>query len=186
VKSPDLPDPQSLPLHSTEWWAAIYELHATAAWRGAMSVFNGDDHQLRDSRDVQDVVHEVFLEMMETNEIDNNTTNVAGALYKRARLRAFDRTKRGRRTELGDPEDQGERDDGFDDVDDADLAERIGGHAWDNRHLLNPTERKVWSLAQNPDLSQAEIAALAGISEGHLSTVLNKDIPRKLLRGFRY
>jgi RNA polymerase sigma factor (sigma-70 family) len=185
VRSTDPPDPQTLPVHTDEWWDAVYKLYRSAAWRGAMSVFNREG-EVRDSRDVEDVVQDVFIKLMETQGIDNNTRNIAGVVYVRARQRALDRTARGRRAVLGEPDERGERETGYDDVEDADLAESIGAHAWDNQHLLNATERKVWSLARNPNLSQAEIAALAGISEGHVSTMLNKDIPRKLLTGFRY
>lgn len=185
MRSTEPPDPQSLPVHSDEWWAAVYERYAPAARRGAMSVFDRSEH-MRDAHDVDDIVHDVFEKLMESNSIDNNTKNIPGVLYIRARQRALDRAKRGRRTQLGDPEDQGALDLGFEGVEETDLEQRIGAHAWDNLHLLNPTERRVWSLARDTSLSQAEIAALAGISESHVSNLLKRDIPKKLLRGFKY
>jgi RNA polymerase sigma factor (sigma-70 family) len=184
VTSTDPPDCRSLPVHSKEWWAAIYRLTHDAAWRGAMSVFNREG-EVRDATDVEDVVQDVYKELMETEGIDNDTCNPAGVVYRRSRQRALDRTTRGRRSVLTDPDERGEEETGYNDVEDADLAERIGAHAWDNWHRLNATERKVWGLvSRNPNLSQAEIAALAELSEGHVSTMLKKDIPRKLMTGF--
>jgi RNA polymerase sigma factor (sigma-70 family) len=181
VQRTDPPDPTSLAVHTPEWWDAVYRRYASVAYRAVLAEF-GRLNQLRDARDVEDVVHEVFLELQESKGIDNNTANMAAVIYGRARQRAIDRVRRGRR--VGDAEfpDSGACEGGYDEVDDADEAERVGAHAWDNLHRLSEKERKVWGLAAR-HVPQKEIAAEVGLSEGRISQML-KEIPKKLLEGY--
>lgn len=177
------PDPTALPVHTTEWWDAVYRRYGRAAQLAVRAVFVREK-QLRDARDVEDVVHEVFLELYDNKGIDNNTVNMGGVICDRAKKRALDRVRRERRIGDSEPDNIGTSDEGFDEVDDADEAQRIGAHAWDNWHRLKPVEQKVWGLASR-NMPQQEIAAEVGLSEGRISQLLNKEIPRKLLQGYR-
>ena len=176
------PDPTRIEVHTREWWEAVYRRHGRAAHLAVRVVF-GREKQLRDARDVEDVVSEIFLELQEKKGIDNDTVNMGAVICDRAKKRAMDRIRRGRRISDAEPEDIGASDDGYDDVDDADEAQRVGAHAWDNWHRLNPKERKVWGLASN-GAPQKEIAAEVGLSEGRISQMLKNEIPGKLLKGY--
>lgn len=178
----DPPEPTSVAVHTPEWWDAVYRRYASVAYRAVLAEF-GRVNQLRDARDVGDVVHEVFLELQERKGIDNSTANMAAVIYGRARQRAIDRIRRGRR--VGDAElaESSACEGGYDEVDDADEAQRVGGYAWDNLHRLSEKERKVWGLAAR-HVPQKEIAAEVGLSEGRISQMLNKEIPKKLLEGY--
>ena len=181
MQLPELPDPTSFAVHTREWWDAVYRRYGRATQVTVWRAF-GRDKQLWDARDVEDVVSEAFLELQERKGIDNDTVNMGAVICDRARKRALDRIRRGRRVSDAEPQDIGECDDGYEDVDNADEAQRIGAHAWDNWHRLSPTERRVWGLAAR-QVPQKEIAAEVGLSGGRISQMLKKEIPAKLLKG---
>lgn len=182
MQPPEPPDPTSPAVHTPEWWDAVYRRYGREAHVAVRTVF-GREKQLWDARDVEDVVSEVFLELQERNGIDDNTVKMGAVICDRARKRALDRIRRGRRVGDAEPQDVGTCEDGYDDVDDSDEAGRVAAYAWDNWHRLNPRERKVWGLASR-QVPQTEIAAEVGLSEGRISQMLKKEIPGKLLKGY--
>jgi DNA-directed RNA polymerase specialized sigma24 family protein len=99
VQLPDPPDPTSVAVHTREWWDAVYRRYGRAAQATVRAAF-GREKQLWDARDVEDVVSEVFVELQERKGIDNDTVNMGAVICDRARKRALDRIRRGRRVSL--------------------------------------------------------------------------------------
>ncbi len=71
---------EGLTTHSPQWWEAVYRAWAKHAYMGAMVAYRNKS-RAADACDVEDVVQEVFAELMDTKGIDDQTTSIPGALY---------------------------------------------------------------------------------------------------------
>ncbi len=154
---------QGLTTHSPQWWEAVYRAWAKHAYMGAMVAYRNKS-RAADACDVEDVVQEVFAELMDTKGIDDQTTSIPGALYTRAYRRAIDRLRRGSRISDVDLPDRPDPQDTFEAVDEEDERVRLGGVVWDNLPRLDPRERQIWRRVFQDGATHNQVAAELGIS----------------------
>lgn len=173
-----------LTTHSPEWWEAVYRAWAKHAYMGAMTAYR-NKCRAADASDVEDVVQEVFTELMETKGIDDQTVSIPGALYTRAHHRAIDRLRRGSRISDADPPDRPDPEDAFETVDEEDERIYLGGVVWDNLPHLEPRERQIWRRVFQDGATHSQVAAELGISRVRVTQIVRAMLP-KLTRGSGY
>jgi RNA polymerase sigma factor (sigma-70 family) len=175
--------------HSPQWWGAVYEMHAEAAYRGALEVYR-TFRITYDASEVEDVVQEVFKRLMETRAITNRTDNIGAYVRRCARNEALDRAKRQKKiaspttTQVRPEEDEdvGIDDEGFEEVDDADEYHRQAETARANVSHLTDQERRVARMLRQ-GLKRREIAFNEGVSKTRVTAIKN-NIKRKLRAGY--
>jgi RNA polymerase sigma factor (sigma-70 family) len=176
--------------HSKEWWGAVYEMHAEAAYRGARDAFR-TDRVSYDAAELGDVVQEVFTVLQETRAIGNQTGNMRAYIRRCAYNEGIDRTRRQRKIadpittdepENNDRRDAGVHDERFDWVEDLDELQRQAETARENVGQLTNQERRVARmLAQG--LTREEIAFNENVSKTRVTHIKNS-IRRKLRVGY--
>jgi RNA polymerase sigma factor (sigma-70 family) len=175
---------EGLTTHAPEWWEAVYRAWAKHAYLGAMAAYR-NKKRAADASDVEDVVQEVFAELMKTKGIDDQTTSIPGVLYTRAHRRAIDRLRRSSWISDVDPPDRPDSQDAYEAVDEEDERIRLGGVVWDNLPSLDPRERQVWRRVFQDGASHNQVAAELGISRVRVTQIVRAMLP-KLIRGSGY
>ena len=138
-----------------------------------------------DAQDVEDVVHEAFLQVMERKLLTPETKSIGGLLSTVAYRRALDHLRRGIREadlDIDDLPDQADVEDPYAAIEDELERMQIGAAVWDNWHRLNAQERAVYRGVISEGRTHTELAVDLGVSRERVGQVFRAAL-RKMTHG---
>jgi RNA polymerase sigma factor (sigma-70 family) len=138
-----------------------------------------------DARDVEDVVHEAYLQVMERNLLTPDTKSIGGLLSTVAYRRALDHLRRGDRhanLDIDDVPDQVDVEDPYLAIEDELERTQIGAAVWDNWHRLTAQERAVFRGVIFEGRTHTDIAVDLGVSRERVGQVFRAAL-RKMTHG---
>jgi len=151
----------------------IYRAYGKLMYFAALRAYD-QKSRVVDAQDVEDVVHEAFLQVMERKLLTPDTKSIGGLLSTVAYRRALDHLRRGDHhadLDTDDLADHADVEDPYAAVEDELERTQIGAAVWDNWHRLNPQERAVFRGVIFEGRSRTELAVELGVSRERVGQV---------------
>jgi RNA polymerase sigma factor (sigma-70 family) len=165
-------------------YEGIYRAYGKLMYFAALRAYD-QKNRVFDARDVEDVVHEAYLQVMERNLLTPDTKSIGGLLSTVAYRRALDHLRRGDRhanLDIDDVPDQVDVEDPYLAIEDELERTQIGAAVWDNWHRLNAQERAVYRGVIFEGRTHTDIAVDLGVSRERVGQVFRAAL-RKMTHG---
>jgi RNA polymerase sigma factor (sigma-70 family) len=165
-------------------YEGIYRAYGKLMYVTALRVYEQKD-RLVNARDVEDIVHEAFLQVMERNLLTPDTKSIAALLTTVAHRRALDHLRRSARQtdlDIDDLPDPADAEDPYAAIEDELEGIQIGAAVWDNWHRLNAQERAVYRGVISEGRTHTDVAVELGVSRERVGQVFRAAL-RKMTHG---
>jgi RNA polymerase sigma factor (sigma-70 family) len=151
----------------------IYRAYGKLMYFAALRAYH-QKSRVVDAQDVEDVVHEAFLQVMERKLLTPDTKSIAGLLSTVACRRALDHLRRGDHhadLDADDLADHADAEDPYAAIEDELERTQIGAAVWDNWHRLNAQQRAVFRGVIFEGRTHTDVAVDLGVSRERVGQI---------------